>query len=271
MKKLFFLVVALILSGQISAQIDVSKLDSLINDTKKKNKEINSQIRSKALYDDTGYLSGDKSEFSDWWVVFYFDAEGTLKKSSIFFSHFEGSYIHYYSNNVIISEFFSSYTGMHDASYSFLKYLNEDGELIKLDCIRIDVERNNQLMEHIVRKGGYENLNLCDVKIHSVSEIESFFDIEKVHKPKKTIPVKLVKPGRGDTTIINDNSINLRKDASTVYSPIMQLNVGDKVHVLDVEGQWYKVKYTTKTYVVEEVIGYVYQDFLEPVEKIVEE
>lgn len=58
-----------------------------------------------------------------------------------------------------------------------------------------------------------------------------------------------------DLGVINDDNVNFRNDSSTEASVIGTLNKGDRISVLDVYSNWYKIRSG-------ESVGYVYADFV---------
>jgi len=271
--KIMILFVLCLLNGAVNAQIDINRIDSLKNDVKQQVTKIDNQTLYKTLLDYDGYRTGDESSINEWLTVLYFDALGALKKSKLiyYFTGDEGCYLRYYGKNgVTIYSVYNTFSGMN-GGYSVSRYLDKSGELLYIDFLNRDDDRDGQTIEHIIRTGGYglamplingevydKVLNIDSLK----NEIKWLFSVDSLYMPKKCIPVKFLNPQKGDKTFVCQNNVPLYPHISNFVEPSCELSSGYRVTILEIKDKWYKVKFR-------DIEGYISREFLAPVEKIV--
>jgi len=200
MKRLVMLFVICLFNSLFNAQIDINRIDSLKNDVKQQVAVIDNQILYKTLLDYSGYRIGEESSINEWLTVLYFDASGVLKKSKLiyYFAGDEGCYLRYYSENgVAIYSVYESFSGMN-GGYSVSRYLDKSGELLYIDFLSRDDDRDEQVVEHIIRTGGYglpmplKDGEEYDKVLNSDSlknEIKRLFNVDSLYMPEKCMPV----------------------------------------------------------------------------------
>lgn len=252
--KICILIVTQISFTSLYGQIDVFKNDSLIADCKAQVNEIDNQVLYKTLLDYDGYRVGSENSVNEWLVVLYFDDAGRLRKSKLifYFAGDEGYYISYFNERgIAIHSMYYTYSGMN-GGHSATRYLDEEGELLFVDYISRDDDRDGQLIEQIKRRGGYgleipkeEGSNYDKImNIDSLkTTIKYLFDVDSIYKPKNYMLVKLDVPQAGDTTSINSNGVALYEKASFNSSIITHLDVsGFNVIVTKNHKDWSKIK-----------------------------
>lgn len=274
MKYLLLLILFLYTSTSIKAQVDINRIDSLIDDCKIKVKEIDNQVLYKTLLDYDGYRIGNESSINEWLAVLYFDKEGILKKSKIlyYFPNDTGYYQYYFDKGVAIYSTYSAYSAMNNG-YSVSRCLDTEGNLLSIDFIRRDNDRQGQLIERIQRTGGYDlSIPLINGELYDnvtntkdlVAKFNLLYGIDSLYMPKKTLPVAFVSPRAQDKTSIITNSVLIYKSASMANNlPLIELNVGDEVTIIHANKDWCKIKYIMQN---KQKIGYIQSKFLAPVE-----
>jgi hypothetical protein len=279
MKKRIILCVICLLGWELNAQIDVNKIDSLKNDVEQQIKNIDSQILFKTLLDYDGYRIGEETSINEWLTVLYFDSSGILKKSKLMYFYPEdaGCYLRYYGKNgVVIYSAYESYSGMN-SGYSVSRYLDESGELLYIDFLNRDDDRGGQVIEHIIRTGGYNlpvpliNGEVYDKVLNMDSlknEIKQMFGIDSLFMPEQCMPIKFFKPEKGDTIFITDPGLMFYEDTSfnsNTGSRFNEFSISNnagnrfefkEVIITETKGDWYKVKFQDRD------IGYVYSKYL---------
>lgn len=277
MKIILFLFCILSLNIPIMGQIDVNRIDSLLDDAKSKVSKIDNLVLYKTLLDYDGYRQGDDTSINEWLTILYFDPEGQLKKSKLiyYFPGDEGVYEHYYENGIAIFSTYYAYSGMNNG-YSVSRYLDSEGNLIKIDFIRRDDDRNSQQIERIQRTGGYNlsyptiNGNIYDEITDTVSlktRIEEIFNINKLYKPEITTPVSFMRPQKGDITSLIQNDVMVYEKPSQAGLILGKLYVRPDIMIIDIKGDWYKI--TLAEPIDKNVVGYIHKSFLAPVERII--
>jgi hypothetical protein len=267
-KKIIILLVICFVQYPLQAQIN--DIDALITICKNEVTEINNQVLYKTLVDFQGYRIGNDENFTETLTVLYFDSNNRIRKSKLLYSVPEEAgcnYRYFNEEGMAILSLYSLHSGMNFGC-STSRYLNHAGDLLCVDIIRKDDIDN--ALEHIVRFGGvpdlpmpyinnenYDNILNID-SLHN--EIKRFYNVDSLYRPNDCIPVRFIKPQKGQSTIINANSVIIRKKPSTGGQQIGTLYVGDEVQILGAKAAWYKVMFRNKT-------GYVYHTFLEPVEQ----
>jgi hypothetical protein len=275
--KTHILVLFIFFSTMLKAQPHMTShyLNALIDSCNSAKHEINNHLLFKTYVDYGKYSLNSNKE---WDYALYFDSDSIIRKSKVSFNYpEEDGYAYYYFNKcgTAIYTITAEFSGMNNGC-SAVRYLTDEGILLFLDYIRRDDDNDGVLIEHIVR---YQHFGTLDDNKPSYLKYDNNLHLDSLKRsirrtyylgtfpfpsPTEYILVRFLPPQKGESTIINANSVNLRKQPSVNSLAIAQLNVGDVVTVIDEKSEWYQVKFKEQT-------GYVHGDFLEPVEHEIKE
>jgi len=244
---------------------------------------INGMVLCKAFAKNTkdgwGLISGDPKTM-DGSVAYYFDDEGNLRKLVSWSNYPESSSatIAYYSEEGELMHIIFSDSQPEGYSYSGIAYKMHREE-----------NNNNIDFKYKVRysfMADFENsyvqgnsnkypssIGKEQLPIHAnIDSLKSHLRIEKFQPPSNCTKVRFYKPSKNQITFINNENVNLREGANTSSKVIVTMGVGDRVKVLEVMREesvknlgshnWYKVA-------INDLVGYIFGAYLEPVDGII--
>jgi hypothetical protein len=246
-------------------QAQRNELDSLLKNCREEIQIINNMQLYRTFVSCNGYSLTMLEPDCNVWYAIYFDSTGKIRKSKDENQYPESNgYSYHYYNELGISIYSINYefSGMSNG-YSSSRYLDNKGTLLCYDLIQRDDDNNGEIIEHSIY---YQSIDskipyydrLIDID-NLKKAVKITCEIDNLVKPANCILVKFKPPQINDKTIINGNTVHLRKQPSVKSPAIAQLNVGDVVTVVGKNDEWYQVKFKEQT-------GYVHSNFLEPLE-----
>lgn len=275
--KLVSLLLLLSTSQLCLGYIDPNKIDSLCNISKQTIHDLKYKTLSRSGDFETDTLPNEIG------YVVYHDSIENLKRIQIkyYSTSGEGGHDFLFSNNHIKYHSYFFYSGMNPG-ISMIKYLNENGELIKVHFVgRDDDSLDNRLIEEFKSIGGYDDY-ICGLKdgyglFYSVSDTTTLIDAISDYQYNlkfstqkiNYILVRFIDPVVGDKTTFIDNDTPIYAKASVNSKIISKNDARTQILILDRVKDWYKVKSIYNDYVPYPFEGYVHKDDLMPVEKTI--
>lgn len=283
MKKIYLLLIALLSLGTVKAQIPVSQVDSLVNESRLMAKEIDNKIRYKTFLDRSGFHDEEINQ-NEWLIILYFDATGKLKKSKGMYGYTDASCNIYYDSLGV-----AAYTIYHSCSdsdgiYSIERYLDKDKKLLYVNQISKGMEQSpnsDELIEEkIVRRSSVVGPipKIGDVLYDEILSIEDlnkisldYFDPDRkflgreISIPKQIKSIKFRIPKKGDITSLIQNEVPIYIKPSFESLRIAEINIRPNIEIVEVKGEWYKV--ATESCYSRRIEGYIHRDFLALIEQ----
>jgi len=210
-------------------------------------------------------------------TYYYFDEEMNLRKFILWNEYPEslGVIIAYYSKNKELMYIIFNNFQPEGYSYSGIAQKTHCGS----DTIdfRYQLQYSNMAdFENSIVSGNSNRYPVItsdwDIlsKYSHVDSLKAFMQIEMLQPPHGCKKVVFSKPSKHQTTFTNSNNVNIRERANTSSKVITSLHIGRKLEILDVLHEetvknlgnynWYKIK-------VNQIEGYIFGAFLEPIEK----
>jgi len=223
-------------------------------------------------------LTADNVENLDGSTCYYFDNDGNVRKFISWFEYPESSHviIAYYNEEgklmyILFSEFQPegySYQGVAHKTYcgEFRDSIDSKYKVqynMMIDFESSNVQGTSSKYPSVIGEWRLSNYTHID-------SLKSYLQIETLQLPPDCKKVQFNKPSKRQTTFTNNYNINLREAANLSSKVITTIDIGERITVLDVLQEesikntgnynWYKIKKN-------DMEGYVFGAFLEPVEK----
>lgn len=274
MKPLSFFFILLLFKISVWGQIDINRIDSLLAENYNIINSINNTVLYKTFLEYDGYKIDRNNKVNESSVALFFDSNGVLKKSQIdyFTVGDEGISQYFFNRGIVICSTYFSYSAMNNG-YSISRYLDNSGNLIKIDYVRRDDDRKGLIIEHIQKIGGYDLYYPMENELffENIIDIKSFESVLKdlyinydIYQPKNTIPIKFIAPQKGDTTCLNQNNVSIYQKPSFDSLIIGNLHIRPDIIVMEIKNDWCKVRLGN-----ENLEGYIRKDYLFPVETVI--
>jgi uncharacterized protein YgiM (DUF1202 family) len=216
-------------------------------------------------------------------------------------NYFDGFYSFYFDQDNLLRMFVSS-TNYPESSSEVIAYYNKEGELMHISFYRHEPEGYSyqgiayktqcevdsiyykyniqyEMMGEFEKRDEerYDNhysliIEEWDIlKMYShTGNLQSYFKIKSLIPPEECKKVQFRMPQKNEITYVNKDKVNVREQRNTSSKVISILDIGARVKILDILQEesikglgtynWYKVE-------INNITGYIFGAFLEPVEK----
>jgi len=212
---------------------------------------------------------------------YYFDSDGNLRKIISWSEYPEsiGVIIAYYNDeNELMYLIFSDFQP-EGYSCQGIAYKKHRGKYSDNIVLKYKVQNKEMVIENIyVQKNADEYpVKIGDLWLSQyfhVDSLKSYKRIETLQPPPNCKKVQFVKPTNNQMTFTNSHNINLRKEPNVLSKVIRIMEIGNIVRISDVLQEetikgigtyhWYKIEFN-------QIEGYIFGAFLEPVEEEINE
>lgn len=225
----------------------------------------------------------------EWEEALFFDAEGLLRKSVHRYSFPEGDgyYTYYYNKEGVCIFAISGCFSGNDGDISVQVIRDDEGKWLHMEYIENDGDGLDVAVKHIIRNGSYSEEQLYQLPEmadtpHSyyngtqelLEKALAKYGIDSLTIPDEYIAIRFATPKEGDTTHVNYNYVSVYKNANESSAVVGKINISHLFKVTKTSPGWLKIERPGEgdcTYGYRKLIGYIRQELVEPVEKVITE